>query len=90
MATQQFAKLYHTGSNPVLTSTVSLKIKRARVVKLVDTQDLKSCSSNRVRVRFPPRAPFYYKVGNHSMKKVFLVHGFEGSPNGGFRQWLMQ
>jgi hypothetical protein len=23
------------------------------------------------------------------MKKVFLVHGFEGSPNGGWRPWLM-
>ena len=30
---------------------------RAGVVELVDTQDLKSCSSNRVRVRFPPPAP---------------------------------
>lgn len=24
------------------------------------------------------------------MKKVFIVHGFEGSPNGGWRGWLMQ
>jgi uncharacterized protein len=23
------------------------------------------------------------------MKKVFIVHGFEGSPNGGWRPWLM-
>ena len=23
------------------------------------------------------------------MKKVFLIHGFEGSPNGGWRPWLM-
>ncbi len=23
------------------------------------------------------------------MKKVFMVHGFEGSPNGGWRPWLM-
>lgn len=24
------------------------------------------------------------------MKKVFLVHGFEGEPNGGWRPWLMR
>jgi uncharacterized protein len=24
------------------------------------------------------------------MKKVFIIHGFEGSPNGGWRGWLMQ
>ena len=24
------------------------------------------------------------------MKKVFLIHGFEGSPNGGWRPWLMR
>ncbi len=24
------------------------------------------------------------------MKKVFIVHGFEGSPNGGWRPWLME
>lgn len=30
----------------------------ARVAELVDAQDLKSCSSNGVWVRFPPRAPF--------------------------------
>ena len=29
----------------------------ARVAKLVDAQDLKSCFSNEVRVRFPPWAP---------------------------------
>lgn len=23
------------------------------------------------------------------MKKVFIIHGFEGSPNGGWRPWLM-
>lgn len=23
------------------------------------------------------------------MKKVFLIHGFQGSPNGGWRPWLM-
>ena len=23
------------------------------------------------------------------MKKVFIVHGFEGEPNGGWRPWLM-
>lgn len=23
------------------------------------------------------------------MKKVFIIHGFEGSPNGGWRSWLM-
>lgn len=23
------------------------------------------------------------------MKKVFMIHGFEGSPNGGWRPWLM-
>lgn len=23
------------------------------------------------------------------MKKVFIVHGFQGSPNGGWRPWLM-
>ncbi|HNW71703.1 MAG TPA: alpha/beta fold hydrolase [Candidatus Paceibacterota bacterium] len=24
------------------------------------------------------------------MKKVFIIHGFEGSPNGGWRSWLME
>jgi uncharacterized protein len=24
------------------------------------------------------------------MKKVFIIHGFEGSPNGGWRPWLMR
>ncbi|MCL4400159.1 alpha/beta hydrolase [Patescibacteria group bacterium] len=24
------------------------------------------------------------------MKKVFIIHGFEGSPNGGWRPWLME
>ena len=24
-----------------------------------------------------------------SMKKVFIIHGFQGSPNGGWRPWLM-
>lgn len=28
-------------------------------------------------------------VGHPNMKKVFLIHGFEGSPNGGWRPWLM-
>jgi predicted alpha/beta hydrolase family esterase len=23
------------------------------------------------------------------MKKVFIIHGFEGSPNGAWRPWLM-
>ncbi len=23
------------------------------------------------------------------MKKVFIIHGFEGSPNGGWRPWIM-
>jgi hypothetical protein len=23
------------------------------------------------------------------MKKVFIIHGFQGSPNGGWRPWLM-
>ena len=34
-------------------------IQFARVVELVDTQDLKSCSVKAVRVRFPPRAPCF-------------------------------
>jgi len=25
----------------------------------------------------------------NKMKKVFIIHGFEGSPNGGWRPWLM-
>lgn len=25
----------------------------------------------------------------HRMKKVFIIHGFAGSPNGGWRPWLM-
>lgn len=29
---------------------------------------------------------FWYYV---DMKKVFIVHGFQGSPNGGWRPWLM-
>jgi len=24
------------------------------------------------------------------MKKVFIIHGFEGEPNGGWRPWLMR
>ena len=43
----------------------------ARVLKLVDSQDLKSCEGNLVWVRFPPRAQnkinlcgiFYFVVG---------------------------
>lgn len=34
----------------------------ARVVKLVDTQDLKFCGRKAVWVRFPPRAPRGYKL----------------------------
>ncbi len=36
------------------------------------------------RVRIPPSPPLFY-----DMKKVFIVHGFQGSPNGGWRPWLM-
>lgn len=34
----------------------------ARVVKLVDTRDLKSLASNSVPVRVRPRAPFKYSL----------------------------
>lgn len=33
--------------------------------------------------------PISKKSDNLSMNKVFLIHGFEGSPNGGWRPWLM-
>ncbi len=33
---------------------------QARVVKLVDTRDLKSLAGNSVPVQVRPRAPFYY------------------------------
>ena len=39
------------------------KAPDARVVKLVDTQDLKSCDLTVVPVRFRPRAPFKFILG---------------------------
>ncbi len=33
--------------------------------------------------------PFIEGVIMYLMKKVFIMHGFEGSPNGGWRPWLM-
>ena len=36
----------------------STEVPDARVVKLVDTQDLKSCAGNSVPVQVRPRAPF--------------------------------
>ena len=30
-----------------------------------------------------------YHTVKYIMKKVFIIHGFEGTPNGGWRPWLM-
>ena len=42
----------------------------ARVVKLVDTQDLKSCAGNSVPVQVRPRAPFLFHFkDSHAVNK---------------------
>ena len=36
-----------------------------------------------------PRCASVEQASSNFMKKVFIIHGFEGSPNGGWRPWLM-
>jgi hypothetical protein len=47
---------------PVFWKALIIKTCVARVVKLVDTRDLKSLASNGVPVQVRPRAPFLYKI----------------------------
>jgi uncharacterized protein len=52
---------------------------------MVDTQVSEACSA-----RCEGSSPSLGTISRESkMKKIFIIHGFEGSPNGGWRPWLM-
>ncbi len=38
---------------------------------------------------YEPLLPQCHLVYYHCMKRVFLIHGYEGTPNGGWRPWVM-
>ncbi len=59
MAMQRIANPYYSGSNPVGASILLSVLRYARVVKLVDTRDLKSLARKSVAVQVRPRAPLF-------------------------------